>query len=127
MARTANTAFAGASMLLDGSMRYQMRLAWRLLRDERVSGFKYILPTLVALYVASPVDPIPDFILGLGQMDDLGVVVAAMVLLVRIIPRLAPQEVVNEHLRHMGSVREQHPESAGVSDQVVDATYSVRR
>lgn len=114
-------------MLLDGSMRYQMRLAWRLLRDERVSGFKYILPTLVALYVASPVDPIPDFILGLGQMDDLGVVVAAMVLLVRIIPRLAPQEVVNEHLRHMGSVREQHPESAGVSDQVVDATYSVRR
>jgi uncharacterized membrane protein YkvA (DUF1232 family) len=102
MNRRTTTAFAGASVLLDRGMRDQLRLAWRLLRDERVPALKFALPALLALYVVSPIDIIPDFLLGLGQIDDLGVVMAGVLLLARVIPRLAPGHVVDEHLRDMG-------------------------
>src|SRR5215212_3254151 len=102
MNRRPTTAFAGASMLLDRGLRNQLRLAWRLLRDERVSALKFALPALIALYVLSPIDSIPDFFLGLGQIDDLGVITAGVLILARLIPRLAPGHVVDEHLREMG-------------------------
>ncbi len=78
MDRRTTTAFAGASALLDRGIRDQLRLGWRLLRDERVSALKFALPALLALYVVSPIDLIPDFLLGLGQIDDLGVVIAGV-------------------------------------------------
>src|SRR4051794_22266586 len=105
MQRHTTSAFAGAGALLDRGMRDQLRLSWRLLRDERVSGLKFALPAFLALYVISPFDPIPDFLLGLGQVDDLGVVVAGVLLLARILPRLAPGHVVDEHLQDMGLSR----------------------
>ena len=69
MNRRTTTAFAGASVLLDRGIRDQLRLGWRLLRDERVPALKFALPALLGLYVVSPLDPIPDFLLGLGQID----------------------------------------------------------
>ena len=57
------------------------RLAWRLLRDKRVTSLKYAIPLLLLAYLLSPVDAIPDLLLGIGQTDDLGVAVAAGVLL----------------------------------------------
>ena len=102
MQRRNTSAFAGATALLDRGMRDQLRLSWRLLRDERVTALKFALPTFLAVYVLSPIDPIPDFLLGLGQVDDLGIVIAGVLLLARIIPRLAPAHVVDEHVRDMG-------------------------
>src|SRR5688500_3133635 len=102
MNRRTTTAFAGASVLLDRGIRDQLRLGWRLLRDDRVPALKLALPALLALYVMSPIDSIPDFLLGLGQIDDLGVVVAGVLLLASVMPRLAPGHVVDEHLRNMG-------------------------
>src|ERR687897_953916 len=63
MERRTNSAFAGAGALLDRGIRDQLRLSWRLLRDERVLGLKFALPALLALYVLSPVASIPDFLL----------------------------------------------------------------
>jgi len=102
MHRQSTAAFAGASALLNRGVRDQLRLAWRLLRDDRVSALKFALPALIGLYVLSPIDSIPDFFLGLGQFDDLGVVIAGVLILARLIPRLAPGHVVDEHLRDMG-------------------------
>ena len=102
MYRRTTTAFAGASALLDRGIRDQLRLGWRLLRDERVPALKFALPALLTLYLVSPIDMIPDFLLGLGQMDDLGVVMAGALLIAKVIPRLAPDHVVDEHLRDMG-------------------------
>jgi uncharacterized membrane protein YkvA (DUF1232 family) len=126
MPTTASHAFAGAGLLLDTSFRQQLRLTWRLLRDERVSPLKYLLPALVTLYVASPVDPIPDFFLGIGQMDDLGLIIAALALVVRIIPKLAPADVVAEHAAAMSGAR---PATGATSpeDSFIDAPYTVRR
>lgn len=79
------------------------RLGTGLLRDHRVPTWtKVIVPLAAALYVASPVDLIPDFILGLGQVDDLGVVAVAALAMLALMTRLAPKHVVDEHLQRMG-------------------------
>jgi uncharacterized membrane protein YkvA (DUF1232 family) len=126
MERRTPSAFAGAGALLDRGMREQLRLSWRLLRDERVSALKFALPTFLALYVMSPIDPIPDFLLGLGQVDDLGIVVAGVLLMARIIPRLAPGHVVDQHLQEMGLG---HPgaKPRATTEDVFDARFNVRR
>lgn len=107
-------------------MRDQMRLTWRLLRDERVTTLKYVLPALLLLYIASPVDFIPDALLGIGQTDDLGVAIAAVMVLVRVVPRLAPEHVVDDHVRQMsGDGRTTGIGSMGAR-QTIDAKFSVR-
>ena len=53
MDRRTTTAFAGAGALLDRGIRDQLRLGWRLLRDERVPALKLALPALLALYLVS--------------------------------------------------------------------------
>ena len=125
MDRRTTSAFSGAGALLDHGVRDQLRLGWRLLRDERVSSFKYALPALLTLYVLSPVDPIPDFLLGIGQMDDLGVVIGGVLLLARVIPKMAPAHIVYEHLRNMHNGG-RHPERHNMaSDNAVDARFNV--
>jgi uncharacterized membrane protein YkvA (DUF1232 family) len=125
MERRTNSAFSGAGALLDRGIRDQLRLSWRLFRDERVSALKFALPAFLALYVVSPIDPIPDFLLGLGQVDDLGVVIAGVILIARIFPRLAPGDVVDEHLRDMGLGRTGAKPRAKTED-VFDARFNVR-
>jgi uncharacterized membrane protein YkvA (DUF1232 family) len=127
MDRRTTSAFVGASALLDHGVRERLRLSWRLLRDERVSSFKYALPALISLYVLSPVDPIPDFLLGLGQMDDLGVVIGGILLLGRLIPMMAPAEVVDEHLRDMHNQGRTDYRHNGADDDIIDARFNVRR
>ncbi len=126
MSRAVPNAFTGASLLLDAGIRDQLRLAWRLLQDKRVSSIKYALPALVTLYVAAPIDPIPDFLLGIGQLDDVGIVVAAMMLLTRILPRLAPGHVVQEHLEAMGKAHDVSPPRSRPNHEIVDASFRVR-
>ncbi|MBL8120644.1 MAG: DUF1232 domain-containing protein, partial [Anaerolineae bacterium] len=56
----------------------QIRLTWRLLRDPRVPMITKLIPFLGLVYVVSPIDIIPDLIIGLGQLDDLGIILAGM-------------------------------------------------
>jgi uncharacterized membrane protein YkvA (DUF1232 family) len=70
-----------------------VRLVWRLARDPRVPPRTKAMLFVLVGYLASPVDLIPDFIAGLGQVDDL--VVAAFAL-DQILNRV-PDEVVREH------------------------------
>jgi uncharacterized membrane protein YkvA (DUF1232 family) len=46
------------------------RLTWNLLQDERVPFWSRGLMLIPALYIASPIDLLPDFIPFLGRMDD---------------------------------------------------------
>ena len=70
-----------------------LRLVWRLFFDPRVPVFpKLILPAALA-YIVSPVDLIPDVILGLGQVDD----VAIAFLAIRLFIELCPPAIVEEH------------------------------
>ena len=70
------------------------RLVWGLLRDRRVPLGQKGLLVLVAGYIVSPLDVIPDFIPVLGQLDD----VAVTLLVLDLFIRSAPKEVVDDHL-----------------------------
>lgn len=72
-----------------------LKLFWRLLQDPRVSLWPKMVLVLVSLYVLAPVDFLPDFLPGLGQMDDLAVVFLGLKAFVR----LCPKEVVREHVQ----------------------------
>ncbi len=75
----------------------QLRLAWRLFWDRRVSvGYK-LLPLAVVIYIASPLDFIPDFILGVGQLDDLGL----FLLGVQVFTLICPRDIVAAILEEM--------------------------
>ncbi|MBM3129985.1 MAG: DUF1232 domain-containing protein [Chloroflexi bacterium] len=76
-----------------------LRLVWRLFNDARVPGFpKLIIPAAI-LYVISPIDLVPDLALGLGQLDDLGVVALAIALFIETCPRA----LVEEHRRALAT------------------------
>jgi uncharacterized membrane protein YkvA (DUF1232 family) len=113
----------GAGRLIEPGNARRLWLAWKLLRDPRVSGFKYLLPALLALYVASPIDGIPDFLVGLGQADDIGVVVLGVLILIRVLPKLAPKDVVAEYSHGREPVATAQP---GAHD-IVDARFTVRQ
>jgi len=70
-----------------------VRLLWRLTRDPRVPARSKATLVLLGAYLASPVDLIPDFIPGLGQVDDL--VIAAFAL-DQMLNRV-PEDVIKEH------------------------------
>jgi len=55
----------------------------RLVRDPCVSRRRSVLLGALLLYFASPIDLIPDFIPGLGQLDDAVLLVVALRLLMR--------------------------------------------
>ncbi len=69
------------------------KLLFRLLKDKRVPGKRRLAMTVVAAYVASPIDLIPDFIPVLGTVDDLVVLVFAVDYLLA----AAPPRIVEEH------------------------------
>ncbi len=107
----------------------RVHLAWRLFRDPRVSPrLKKLVPAFVALYVLSPIDLIPDFLIGLGQVDDIGVIGLAMAALTLAL-RFAPRELIAEHLAAMGLWRTESAARTPPSGNVgptVEAHHRVR-
>ena len=103
----------------------RIQLAWRLMRDDRVSPWiKKAGPAVLLAYVISPIDLIPDFLIGPGQVDDLGVFAIGLVILVRMLVRFAPEEVVAEHLSTLtGSARPQRQADTG---ETIETTGRVR-
>lgn len=81
------------SLSLLGALVWQVRLAWRLLREPAVPWFLKSVPVVAALYLISPLDIVPDFIPVLGQLDDLGLVWLAL----RAFVRWCPTTVVDFH------------------------------
>ena len=81
---------------------YRLRLAWYLLVDERVPLTAKIVPALVAAYVLSPLDLIPDVFLGLGQLDDLAIFMLGLQLFINV----CPPEIVEETARKLAHKEE---------------------
>ena len=80
-----------------GKLRFRDKLAFGrdLMRDRRVPWPAKFIAGAVVVYVASPIDLIPDFIPVLGHVDDLMVALIGGALLLRAVPSY----VVEEHLR----------------------------
>jgi len=103
----------------------QGRLAWRLLLDGRVPLWaKGILPIVLA-YLISPVDILPDVALGLGQLDDIAVLMLGMKLFIEV----SPPEIVRQHLKALGAqIKEWRvvDEDEASSQDVIEGQYSLR-
>lgn len=70
-----------------------VKLLWKLARDPRVPARNKATLLLLGAYIASPIDVIPDFIPGLGHVDDLVIVAFA---LDQMLNRIDP-EIVRDH------------------------------
>ncbi len=69
------------------------RLVWRLSRDPRVPPRTKATLFIIAGYLVSPIDVVPDFLAGIGQIDDLVVLAFALDQMLNRVP----EEVVLEH------------------------------
>lgn len=110
-----------------GNVLVQARLAWRLLRDSRVPAWVKLIPAAAVAYLVSPIDLVPDLVIpGLGQMDDL----AILLLSAKALVDFSPAEVVREHLGQVRGKKLRTP-SAGAGaemhpgEEYIDATYRV--
>jgi uncharacterized membrane protein YkvA (DUF1232 family) len=74
------------------------KLAWRLIRDRRLSRGQRALVLGGVAYLMSPIDLIPGFIPLIGQMDDIAVTLWAL----RAALRRLPPEIAAEHLTGAG-------------------------
>ncbi len=77
----------------------QARLAWRLFWDRRVPWWTKMIPPLTLAYILAPVDILPDLAFGLGQLDDVAIILIGAKLFIE----LSPPDVVREHLRALGA------------------------
>jgi uncharacterized membrane protein YkvA (DUF1232 family) len=104
------------------------RLTWRLLRDDRVLPWLKAIPFATLLYVLSPIDLAPDPILGLGQLDDLAIVLLGVKLFID----LCPEEIVRQHLMELASmagsyrVVDREEPTGEEPSAYIEATYAVK-
>ena len=77
--------------------RAKLSLGFEMLQDKRIPlATRAIMPGLL-LYLALPIDIVPDFIPVLGQLDDIVIALAAVGLVVRSTPR----QLLEEHLSRL--------------------------
>jgi len=75
-------------------LKSKFRLAARLARDPRIPVLARLIPPALVLYLAMPLDIVPDFIPVLGHLDDVLVVMLAAGLLLRFVPRAVLEEQI---------------------------------
>ncbi len=74
-----------------------LTLFLRLTKDRRVSLVPKMILLGILVYLLFPADLMPDFLVGLGQLDDLVVILLGLKLFLR----LCPRKVVQEHVREI--------------------------
>lgn len=79
--------------------RSRFELACRLVADDRIPLAVRAIPALLVLYLALPLDLVPNFIPVLGQLDDVAVVSVAA----GIFARFTPLQVIDEHIAELES------------------------
>jgi uncharacterized membrane protein YkvA (DUF1232 family) len=128
MAKQGKPSNVGETAGILASIIKNARLVWRLLRDPDVSAWLKTIPLASWLYLLFPFDFIPDLALGLGQLDDIAIVLLGLKLFIE----LSPQEVVRRHLREMGSVSgsyrvvdDEEPSQEPPPAAYIDAPYRV--
>jgi uncharacterized membrane protein YkvA (DUF1232 family) len=91
-----------------------MQLVWHLMLDPRVPFLPKLIVPLVAIYILSPIDIVPEALfLFVGALDDIALLFFGTKLFIS----LCPPDVVMEHRRALGGGRE------FTDDDYVDGTY----
>ena len=94
------------------------RLVFRLVLDRRVPlWLKLVLPAAL-VYLAVPIDVLPDIIPVAGRIDDVLVIVGALVVFLG----MAPRDVVMEHIRSARTGTGPEPDRKS-DENVIEGTY----
>lgn len=70
-----------------------LKLLYRLARDPRVPARSKATLFILGGYLASPIEVIPDFIPGIGQLDDIAIIAFVLDQMLNRVP----EEIVREH------------------------------
>lgn len=89
-------------------LKSKLRLAVDLARDRRIPLQVRLIPPALILYLAMPIDLVPDFIPVLGQLDDMIIVFVG----VRLLLRFAPRDVVEAHIARFEQLAETWSQSS---------------
>lgn len=81
----------------------KLSLAASLFRDARVPLTARVVAALLVLYLATPLDILPDFLPVVGYLDDLLIVLVGAAIILRSIP----PEVLEEHVARYEERRKQ--------------------
>jgi uncharacterized membrane protein YkvA (DUF1232 family) len=88
------------------SLKRDVVALYRAARDPRVPWYAKAVAAAVAAYALSPIDPLPDFIPLLGQLDELIILPLGILLAIK----LVPPEIMAEH-RAAAAAAEGQPRS----------------
>ncbi len=103
-----------------------LRFTWRMFRDPRVAPYaKVVLPILALVYLISPIDLIPDMILGLGQVDDVGVLALVAYFLVSYVKRSGWATLLENGPARSQTRSESTSSAKSPSNEIIDAQYRV--
>ncbi len=82
------------------SLYNRVALMWRLFWDERTGFLPKLIPIIALIYLVSPIDILPIWLVGpFAGLDDIGVILAAISMFVQ----AAPPDVVREIERELGA------------------------
>jgi uncharacterized membrane protein YkvA (DUF1232 family) len=80
----------------------KIRLVYRLFLDPEVPIYLKALPFIGVVYLLIPFDFLPDVIPGLGQLDDLTILIIGAKMFID----MAPRQAVERHIESMRSQRD---------------------
>lgn len=101
-----------------GEILRNLRVGWQLFKDRRVPVWLKGIPLLALVYLLWPFDFLADLMPGLGQLDDLTLILLSLVLFIT----LCPAELVAEHRQSSRALtRVEQP----TDDEAIDATFRV--
>jgi uncharacterized membrane protein YkvA (DUF1232 family) len=66
---------------------HDLQVVGKLFFDPQVPILYKLIPVAALIYLISPIDVIPDVLLGPGQLDDAAVVLFALSLFLRLVPQ----------------------------------------
>ena len=75
---------------------HQAELVWKLMRSKEVPTWVKFIPPVAIVYLLSPIDFIPDPMLGLGQLDDLAILLLSLKLFVELCPPIVVKRLTDE-------------------------------
>ena len=85
-----------------GELWQQAKLVFQLILDPKVPIYLKALPFAALAYLIFPFDFLPDFVPGLGQLDDLTI----LLLGAKVFIELAPKDIVAQYIDRMQTLNE---------------------
>ena len=90
-----------------------IRLIWKLILDRRISIFPKLIIPAVLIYFLSPIDLVPDILPVLGHLDDILIILPALIAFFLMIPK----NIISEHTQNIKSSKK------NTQDTIIDGSY----